>query len=236
LAGRAVFTLHPHQDAFNVPADAVVPLPEGLPPERAVLAANMETALNAVWDAEPGPADRIAVVGAGVVGALVAWLCAQMPAARVTLVDVEPTRASLARALGLEFAAPEDAPGDCDLVIHASGTGAGLSTALRLAGMEATVLEMSWYGAGEVPVALGAEFHSRRLKLISSQVGQVAPSHRPRWTHRRRLAAALDLLRDPRLDALIAPAIDFRDLPARLPAILSPQSGVLCQLVRYPGA
>jgi hypothetical protein len=102
--------------------------------------------------------------------------------------------------------------------------------------MEATVLEMSWYGAGEVPVALGAEFHSRRLKLISSQVGRVAPSHRPRWTHKRRLAAALDLLRDPRLDALIAPAIDFRDLPARLPAILSPQSGVLCQLVRYPGA
>jgi threonine dehydrogenase-like Zn-dependent dehydrogenase len=236
LVGKPVFALHPHQDAFNVPADAVVPLPERLPPERAVLAANMETALNAVWDAQPGPADRIAVVGAGVVGALVAWLCGQMPAAQVTLVDVEPTRASLARALGLEFAAPEDAPGDCDLVIHASGTGAGLSTALRLAGMEATVLEMSWYGAGEVPVALGAEFHSRRLKLISSQVGQVAPSHRPRWTHRRRLAAALDLLRDPRLDALIAPAIDFRDLPARLPAILSPQSGVLCQLVRYPGA
>jgi threonine dehydrogenase-like Zn-dependent dehydrogenase len=151
----------------------------------------------------------------------------------VTLVDVEPSRASLAQRLGVTFANPPDAPRDCDLVVHASGSGQGLSTALSLAGMEAAVVEMSWYGAGEVPVALGAEFHSRRLRLISSQVGQVAPSHRPRWTHKRRLAAALDLLEDA-LDALIAPAVDFHDLPARLPAILSPQSGVLCQLVRYP--
>jgi threonine dehydrogenase-like Zn-dependent dehydrogenase len=193
----------------------------------------METALNAVWDAQPGPADRIAVVGAGVVGALVAWLCGRIPGAQVTLVDVELSRASLAQMLGVTFATPPDAPRDCDLVVHASGSGQGLSTALSLAGMEAAVVEMSWYGAGEVPVALGAEFHSRRLRLISSQVGQVAPSHRPRWTHKRRLAAALDLLEDA-LDALIAPAVDFHDLPARLPAILSPQSGVLCQLVRYP--
>jgi threonine dehydrogenase-like Zn-dependent dehydrogenase len=234
LAGRLVFTLHPHQDVFNVPADAVLPLPNDLPPERAVLAANMETALNAVWDAQPGPADRIAVVGAGVVGALVAWLCGRIPGAQVTLVDVELSRASLAQMLGVTFATPPDAPRDCDLVVHASGSGQGLSTALSLAGMEAAVVEMSWYGAGEVPVALGAEFHSRRLRLISSQVGQVAPSHRPRWTHKRRLAAALDLLREDALDALIAPAVDFHDLPARLPAILSPQSGVLCQLVRYP--
>jgi len=235
LAGRLVFALHPHQDAFNVSAEGVLALPEGVPPERAVLAANIETALNAVWDAQPGPADRIAVVGGGVVGALVAWLCGRLPGAQVTLVDVEASRAKLTEWLGVAFAPPEEAPSDCDLVVHASGTGKGLSTALSLAGQEAAVVEMSWYGAGEVPVALGAEFHSRRLRLISSQVGQVAPSHRPRWTHKRRLAAALDLLRDDRLDALLAPAIDFRDLPARLPAILSPQSGVLCQLVRYQG-
>ena len=234
LAGRTVFALHPHQTAFNLPAEAVLVLAEGMPAGRAVLAANMETALNAVWDAHPGPADRFVVVGGGVVGALVAWLCGQLPGAQVTLVDVESSRAALARSLGVGFALPNGAPGDCDLVVHASGTGAGLSTALRLAGMEATVLEMSWYGRGEVPVQLGATFHSRRLKLISSQVGQVAPSHRPRWTHRRRLAAALDLLRDARLDALLAPAIDFAGLPAKVPAILDASSNVLCQLVRYP--
>jgi threonine dehydrogenase-like Zn-dependent dehydrogenase len=236
LEGRLVFTLHPHQSVFTLAAKAVVPVPDGVPPTRAVLAANMETALNGVWDAAPGPADRIAVVGAGVVGALLAWLCGRLPGADVTLIDVETSRIELARSLGVRFAAPDAAPENCDLVVHASGTGAGLATALRLGGDEATVIEMSWYGAGEVGIPLGGAFHSRRLKLISSQVGRVAPSHRARWTPARRLAAALDLLAEPALDALLAPAIAFHDLPARLPDVLGPQGGVLCQLVKYPAA
>ena len=236
LQGRLVFALHPHQSVFNIPAEAVVPIPDRVPPTRAVLAANMETALNAVWDARPAAADRIAVVGAGVVGSLVAWLCGQLPGAEVTLVDIVPSRGELARALGVSFALPNAAPGECDLVVHASATAAGLAVALGLAGEEATVLEMSWYGADEVSVPLGGAFHSRRLKLLSSQVGRVAPSHRARWTFRRRLAAALDLLADKRLDALLAPAIDFHELPARLPDILAPRGGVLCQLVSYPAA
>jgi NADPH:quinone reductase-like Zn-dependent oxidoreductase len=236
LDGRIVFALHPHQDVFIVPAEAVAPVPDGVPAARAVLAANMETALNAVWDAAPGPADRIVVVGAGVVGALVAWLCGRLRGAEVTLVDVEPSRGGLARTLGVGFAGPDAAPRECDVVFHASGNAAGLATALQLAGDEATVLEMSWYGMDEVPVPLGGAFHSRRLKLISSQVGRVAPSHRARWTHRRRLEAALDLLGEPALDALLAPAVKFRDLPARLPDILAPESGVFCQFVKYPVA
>jgi threonine dehydrogenase-like Zn-dependent dehydrogenase len=234
LRGRLVFALHPHQSIFNVPAGAIVPIPDGVPASRAVLAANMETALNGVWDAQPAAADRIAVVGAGVVGALVAWLCGKLPGARVTLIDIEPSRAELARALGVGFAAPGAAPADCDLVVHASGTAAGLTTALDLAGDEATVLDLSWYGADKIAVPLGGAFHSRRLRLVSSQVGRVAPSHRARWTLGRRLAAALDLLADARLDALLAPAIKFHDLPARLPDILSAQSGVLCHVVTYP--
>jgi hypothetical protein len=233
LEGRLVFALHPHQSRFTLPVEAVVPVPENVPPARAVLAANMETALNAMWDAAPGPADRIAIIGAGVVGSLVAWLCGGLPGARVTLVDIEPSRADLARTLGVGFSAPADAPENCDLVVHASATAAGLATALRLAGEEATVLEMSWYGSDEVSVPLGGAFHSRRLKLVSSQVGKVAPSHRARWTHARRLAAALELLADPALDALIAPAVKFDELPARLPDILAPESGILCQLVEY---
>lgn len=233
LRGRTVFTLHPHQDLFNVPASAAILLPENLPPQRAVLAANMETALNAVWDAAPGPADRIAIVGAGVVGSLVAYLCGRLPGAEVTLVDINPARAELARALGVSFAGPEAAKGDCDLVVHASGSGSGLGTALALAGEEATVLEMSWYGDAPVTASLGGAFHSRRLRLVSSQVGRIAPSHRPRWTHARRLAAALALLADARLDALLAPAVAFHDLPGRLPDILDAGSGILCQPITY---
>lgn len=234
LRGRTVFTLHPHQNFFNIPASAAVVLPDNLPPQRAVLAANMETALNAVWDAAPGPADRITVVGAGVVGSLVAYLCGRFPGTEVTLVDINPARAELAQALGVGFAGPESAKGDCDLVVHASGNPGGLTTALALAGEEATVLEMSWYGDAPVTAPLGGAFHSRRLRLISSQVGQIAPSHRPRWSHVRRLAAAIALLTDARLDALLAPPVLFGDLAQRLPEILDARNGILCQPITYP--
>jgi hypothetical protein len=234
LRGRVVFSLHPHQDLFNIPASAAIPLPEDVPQQRAILAANMETALNAVWDASPGPADRIAVVGGGVVGSLVAYLCGRLPGAEVTLVDINPARAELARALGVGFARPGMAKGDCDLVVHASGKSDGLDTALALAGDEATVLELSWYGDAPVTASFGGAFHSRRLRLVSSQVGRIAPSHRPRWTYGRRLAAALGLLADARLDALLAPSIAFHDLPPRLPEILEAKSGILCQPITYP--
>ena len=233
LRGRSVFALHPHQTTFNVPAASVVVLPDDVPPHRAVLAANMETALNGVWDAAPGPADHIAVVGAGVVGSLVAYLCGRLPGAEVTLVDVNPARAELASALGVSFAEPAKARRDCDLVVHASGSPDGLSTALDLAGDEATVLEMSWFGDRAVTALLGGPFHSRRLRLVSSQVGSIAPSHRPRWSHHRRLSAAVGLLADPRLEALLAPAIAFDDLPKRLPDILATGSAILCQPIAY---
>ena len=232
LTGRLVFALHPHQSVFTLAAEEVAVLPEQVPPARAVLAANMETALNAVWDAAPAPADRIAVVGGGVMGLLVARLCSRMPGTGVTVVDVASARAALAQALGARFAEPAAAPEGCDLVFHASATAAGLATALRIAGQEATVAELSWYGAGEVAAPLGEAFHSRRLRLVSSQVGEVAPSHRPRWSRAQRLAAALELLADPALDNLLAPATPFAELPARLADLLG-GADARCPLIRY---
>jgi hypothetical protein len=236
LQNRLVFALHPHQSVFNIPAAAVVPVPEDVPAQRGVLAANMETALNAVWDGAPGPADRIAIVGGGVVGLLVAYLCGGLAGAEVTLVDIVPARAQLANAVGARFAPPDAAPRDCDLVFHASGKAAGLSLALKLAGEEASIIELSWYGSGDISVPLGEAFHSRRLRLVSSQVGKVAPSRRPRWTHERRLAAALALLKDPALDALMAPALCFSELPAKLAGVFDPNSELVCQPIRYPAA
>jgi len=233
LAGKTVFALHPHQNVFTLAADAAIEIPVNVPPRRAVLAANMETALNGLWDAAAGPSDRIAVVGAGVVGALVAYLCSRLPGADVTLVDIDPSRGNLAALLGVKFAMPEHAPADCDVVFHTSGNGAGLTTAISLAGDEARVIEMSWYGEGEVSLALGGAFHSRRLQIVSSQVGRVAPSHRTRWPYARRLAAALALLSDARLDALLTAPVRFADLPSQLPRILAPGSGILCQVIDY---
>jgi NADPH:quinone reductase-like Zn-dependent oxidoreductase len=234
LHGRTVFALHPHQDTFVLAADAVVPVPAGVPARRAVLAPNLETALNALWDGSALPGSRIAVVGGGVVGALVAWLAGRLPGADVTLVDLRPERAGLAEALGLRFEPPERVPAGCDLVFHASASEAGLATALAAAGDEAAVVELSWYGDRPVSAMLGGVFHSGRLRLIGSQVGRVAPSMRARWTLRRRLEKALSLLDDARLDALLEPDIAFDLLPSALPRLLGPGGGALCQVVSHP--
>jgi 2-desacetyl-2-hydroxyethyl bacteriochlorophyllide A dehydrogenase len=233
MIGKNVFSLSPHQTHINLPTSALAILPDNLPPKRAILIANMETALNAVWDAAPSVADRILVVGAGVVGCLVAYLCGQIAGTNVTLVDIDETRQSLATHLGVKFALPDKAPQNCDVVIHASGNPTGLRTALLSAGNEATVLELSWYGTKEVSIPLGEAFHARRLKLISSQVGQITTSHRARWDFDRRLAAAINLLNDERLDVLISDEIAFEDLPAFLPDIFNPKSKALAPLVSY---
>jgi threonine dehydrogenase-like Zn-dependent dehydrogenase len=209
-----------------------MPLPEGVPAARAVLAANLETALNVTWDASVGPGDRVAVVGAGTVGALVGWLCARLPGTAVTLVDVDLGRAGLAAALGCGFATPEACPEDCDVVVHASASAAGLTTALGAAGLEARVVEASWYGDGTPAVPLGAAFHSRRLRLVSSQVGMVPAERRARWSNRRRLETALRLLADPALDALVSGETGFEALAGEYAAILD-RPGTLCHRIRY---
>jgi threonine dehydrogenase-like Zn-dependent dehydrogenase len=216
LRGRPVFCLFPHQSRYVVPAQAVHPLPPGVPPARAVLAANMETAVNAMWDAAPRVGDRIAVVGGGVLGMLAGYLAARLPGCAVQLVDTQVSRQATAGALGMGFALPGSAESDADLVIHASGNGKGLATALRLAGNEATVLELSWYGTRAVSLPLGEAFHARRLTLKSSQVGQIATAQRARWDYRRRLALALTLLADPALDVLTNVSAPFAQLPSVL--------------------
>jgi threonine dehydrogenase-like Zn-dependent dehydrogenase len=231
LLGRTVFCLHPHQDRFVAPAERLALVPEGLPARRAVLAANMETALNAHWDAGSGPADRIVVVGGGVLGLLVAFIAARLPGTEVTLVDVDESRAGLAQSLGCRFALPAECPKDADIVFHASATAAGLATAIGAAGFESRIVELSWYGEGSVAAPLGCVFHARRLQIVSSQVGQISPSRRARFDYARRLQAALALLADDRLDALITDEIAFTDAPARLPALFA--GAGLTAVLRY---
>ncbi len=236
LLGATVFSLYPHQTRYVVPVDAVVPVPAGVPARCAVLAGNMETALNGIWDAAVRPGDRVAVVGAGVVGCLAAWLTARIPGCEVRLIDLEPARAGIAGRLGVPFvaAAKAEPAGDCDVVIHASGAPEGLVTALGLAGFEATVLELSWFGNRPVALPLGEAFHAKRLVLRSSQVGAVAAAQRGRWSHRRRLALALALLEDPSLEALITGESRFDELPATMARLAATPGGALCHRIVYP--
>jgi threonine dehydrogenase-like Zn-dependent dehydrogenase len=231
-AGQTIFALHPHQTIFRRPQDMLTLVPKGVPDNRAVLAANMETALNILWDSRASAADRIAIVGAGVVGTLVGYLAARLPGADVTLIDQLTNRSHLATKFGCAFATPSQAPVDCDVVIHTTASAAGLSLSMECAGEEATIVEASWHGSGETAVPLGGSFHSRRLKLISSQVGRLPPERGLRWSYGRRMAKALELLRDPALDILISGETSFEDLPAEYGTILA-HPNTMCHRIRY---
>jgi threonine dehydrogenase-like Zn-dependent dehydrogenase len=233
LLGRRVFCLYPHQTRYVVPADAVRPLPENVPSGRAVLAANLETAINGLWDAQLHVGDRVAVVGAGALGCLVAWLAGRVPGCEVELVDRNSRRSAIARALGVGFAAPDAARREADLVCHATGTADGARLALALAGFEATVVELSWFGNRVVPLPLGEEFHARRLTLRSSQVGTVPAAQRARWTRERRLDLALRLLAAPALDALITGEDRFADLPRTMARLAAEPGDAVCHRIAY---
>lgn len=224
--GQKVFCLHPHQDRYVVAARDVVPIPDAVPERRAVLAANMETAINGLWDAAPAVGQRVAVIGAGAVGLLSASLLRQFPGIELEVVDVAPEKDAVCRALGLTPVRPAHAARECDLVLHASGAPEGLALALELAGFEASIVELSWYGTRSVPLGLGGRFHNARLRIQSSQVGHVATRQRARWSYRRRMELALRLLADPAYDALLGEPVAFDVLPEALPGLLTGASSV----------
>ena len=233
LIGRTVFALYPHQSRFVIPVERLALIPDDIPAQRAVLTANLETALNILWDGNAAPGDRIVVIGAGIVGLLIASLAAKLPGADVTVVDIDPARKTLVEALGAHFAEPKTAPHDADLVIHTSATEKGLALAFECAGTEATIVEASWHGESPCQLTLGGAFHSRRLKLVSSQVGEIPSWRKPRWNHRRRLEAAIRLLADEKLDILLGEAIPFENLPKELPRLFAPNASGVGALVRY---
>ena len=235
LTGRTVFCLFPHQTEYVVAATAVIPVPPDVPAERAVLAGTVETAVNVLWDAGPLVGDRVAVVGAGMVGSCVARLLSQIPGVHVTLVDTNPVRAEVAAAFGVDFAAPDDAPEGNDFVVHTSATSAGLTRSLELLRTDGTVVEASWYGDVQVTLPLGGAFHSSRLTIRASQVGRVAPARRGSRTHRDRLALALELLVDPAYDVLLTGSSTFDELPETMAAIASGSLDGLCQTITYEG-
>jgi NADPH:quinone reductase-like Zn-dependent oxidoreductase len=235
LRGRTVFSLAPHQTAYVVPEEALHVVPDDVPPVRAVLAGTVETAVNALWDAAPLVGDRVTVVGAGMVGCCVARLLERIPGTHVMLVDVDPSRAEVAAALGVDFALPEQAleATGRDLVVHTSATSAGLQLGLEILAAEGTVLELSWYGGRDVNLALGGRFHSGRLGVRASQVGEVAAARRARRTHADRLALALEFLRDPAFDAVITGSSAFDDLPEVMPRLADGSLPAICHTITY---
>ncbi|MEV8040764.1 dehydrogenase [Arthrobacter sp. NPDC080082] len=232
--GKTVFCLHPHQDRYVVPVTSLTEVPDGVPARRAVLTGTVETAVNALWEAGPRLGDRVAVIGAGLVGGMVAKLLAGFPLERLQLIDIDPAKRAFADALGVEFSHPDDAAGDCDIVIHCSASQAGLERALQLVGDEGEIIEMSWYADRSVSLPLGEDFHARRLSIRASQVGVVARARRHRRTTADRLNLAVSLLRDPVFEAFLTGTSRFEELPDVVQRLSDGTLDALCHVIEYP--
>ncbi|MFF1828307.1 zinc-binding alcohol dehydrogenase [Paenarthrobacter sp. NPDC058040] len=231
--GRTVFSLHPHQDYYVVPTSQLTEIPKNVPARRAVLTGIVEVAVNALWEAGPRLGDRVAVVGGGLVGGALATLLRKFPLGRLQLVDADPEKEKLAQTLGIDFALPENAQNDCDIVFHCSATDEGLKLSLQLAGDDSDVIELSWFADKEVTLPLGEDFHARRLSIRSSQVGAVALPRRHRRTTAQRLETAAEALKDPLFDTFLTSECLFRNLPATLATLLE-RPGGFCHVVAYP--
>ncbi|MGP0224610.1 MULTISPECIES: zinc-dependent alcohol dehydrogenase [unclassified Paenarthrobacter] len=231
--GKTVFSLHPHQDYYVVPTCQLTQIPEDVPAKRAVLTGIVEVAVNALWEAGPRLGDRVAVVGGGLVGGALATLLRKYPLGRLQLVDADPEKEKLAQTLGIDFALPENAKDDCDIVFHCSASNEGLKLSLQLAGDDSDIIELSWFADKEVTLPLGEDFHARRLNIRSSQVGAVALPRRHRRSNAQRLETAAAALKDPLFDTFLTSECLFRNLPDTLVKLFE-RPGGFCHLVAYP--
>jgi 2-desacetyl-2-hydroxyethyl bacteriochlorophyllide A dehydrogenase len=230
--GTRVFALAPHGDLHALDVGSVRPIDPTIPPARAVLAATLETAITCVWDAGVSLGDRVVVLGGGIVGLLAGWL-AQAAGASVLLVEPWAARRDLARGLGISavVAPDEDRPrADADAVIEATGDPAALDRAIAHAAHEGTIAVLSFYGVRTHPVALGSEFHRRRLVMRATQVSSIPPTHAARWTRSRRFDLVRSLLCDSVLDGLLPEIVPFDDAPGAY-ARLDQEPGVHTHVV-----
>jgi threonine dehydrogenase-like Zn-dependent dehydrogenase len=232
LRGRKVHVLHPHQDVCVVRSEDVRPLPDDLPPARATLASNMETAVTAAWDSGVALGERVLVVGFGIVGSLIARIFGLGPAVDLEIAEKRPDRRRLAESMGFRATGRPSAE-SFDVAFDTSGTPAGLQTAIDSVGVEGRVVAVSWFGAEPVRLDLGGSFHSRRKRIIGSQVSRIPGSLRPRWDIRRRTELVFRLLERPEFDLHVGPTVPFTELPKAFETLVRRSPGGLSPLIMY---
>lgn len=215
LEGRLAFAFIPHATASCIPAEAAIPVPDGVAPEEAAFLATAETAVNLVLDSRPLLRERASVFGLGIVGLLTAGLLARFPLASLRGWDLHPLRREAAASFGVTAADPREqlpGAGTDDLAVEASGSASGFRLALSSCGFSGRVVVGSWYGTRARKQAFDAfdtVFHRNRVRIVSSQVSTIDPSLTGRWTRERRRDAAWDAVRSLRPGRLITHRIPF---------------------------
>ncbi|MFP4090098.1 MAG: zinc-dependent alcohol dehydrogenase [Cyclobacteriaceae bacterium] len=231
LQGKKVQLLHPHQQWCRVPARELTIIPEKVPPLRASLASNLETALNAVWDSGVTVGDSVLLVGFGIIGSLLARLLSGIKGLDLQIYDKDLNRNELAEKMGFRLA---DQPHQhFDLAFHCSGSSEGLQLCLDHTAFESKVIELSWYGQQQVGIQLGGSFHYQRKQIVSSQVSHVSGRQRSRWDYQRRKALVMALLEDSAYDQHISEVIEFADSPALFDKIRKGDNSALSWAIRY---
>ena len=232
LRDRLVHVLHPHQDFCVVRAQDAHPLPAGVPPARATLASNVETAVTAIWDSGAALGERVLVVGFGIVGSLIARILTLGPAVDLEIAERQPGRRRLAESLGFRVAESRGAA-PYDVAFDTSGTPAGLQTAIDRVGLEGRVVAVSWFGESPARLDLGGTFHSRRKRILGSQVSRIPGPMQPRWDAARRTALVFRLLERQEFGLHAGPAVSFAELPKAYAALIGRSSEGLSPLIIY---
>lgn len=212
--GKIVHLLHPHQEYAFVDESDIHNVPDGISPRVATLASNMETAVNAIWDAEVVMGDHVLVIGYGVIGALVALLAKSIPGVLVKVCEINENRANKAQEHGFEVEDVDSLQNNFDLAFNSSASAIGLQIGIDKTGIEGKVIELSWHGSKPVSVVLGETFHYDRKRIISSQVSQIPLVKQHRWNHTRRKTLVFDLLKKLDPIHLLERDIHFDDCPA----------------------
>jgi len=246
-AGDLVFAFNPHETCYTVPATVVIKLPEGLDPKHGIFAANVETALNALLDAAPRLGERAVIIGQGVVGLLITQLVRKAGASLIVTSDMYAKRRALSQKAGANLVVdPATESLDdrvyemtggagADVVIEVSGEPRALNDAIKITAQEGRVVVVSWYGTKRADLALGSDFHRKRLTLRSSQVSNLDPSLAPRWTIARRRQLAASYLSELLLEELISNVVPFEQAGEAYRLICEQPQEVIQVVLGYQG-
>jgi threonine dehydrogenase-like Zn-dependent dehydrogenase len=204
-----VHIMHPHQDIICVDAKHCMLIPDYIPVKRATLVANMETVINAIWDADLQKGTSVLVAGYGTIGALLARICKTQFDCNVYLIEKNENRAILLERHGYRLATENDIL--YDVAFNCTANETALQYCIDHVGEEGSVIELSWYGDKKVSLSLGESFHTMRKKIISSQVSSIPKAKRASWNYENRKQLAFSYLNDAFFDELITNEIPFAE-------------------------
>ncbi|MEM1137565.1 MAG: zinc-binding alcohol dehydrogenase [Bacteroidota bacterium] len=212
LIGKVIHVMHPHQNYAVVKTQDIFFIPEQMNPKLATLVSNMETAVNAIWDANVEIGDKVLVIGYGTVGALTALIASKIPGIDISILEINQNRFNAAVEQGFKVSSILENK-DFDIVFNTSGNAEMLQKAISVTKSEGRIIEMSWYGAKSITINFGADFHYGRKQLISSQVSQIPNRKLKNWTYHSRKKLVFKLLQELNPHYLINCEVHFSETP-----------------------